>query len=235
MNADKTREVTGKPFLEVKNVRKSFMLGQKEMAVIKGVSLALQEGEFVSIMGPSGSGKSTLLYILGLLEKPTDGKIFVDGIETNSMDEKNLSILRNKKLGFVFQFHFLLPEFTAFENVMMPMMIDGVLKSNELKERAAALLEEVGLGGRLHHKPHELSGGEQQRVAIARAMSNEPSMILADEPTGNLDTENSRHVFEIFQRLNKEKNKTIAFVTHNPDLSSRTDRIIHIVDGQIKD
>lgn len=222
-------------FLEVKNVKKSFMLGAKEMTVIKGISLTLNEGEFVSIMGPSGSGKSTLLYLLGLLEKPTDGKIFVDGIETNSMGEKDLSILRNKKLGFVFQFHFLLPEFTAFENVMMPLMIDGNMKSNELKERATALLEEVGLGGRLHHKPHELSGGEQQRVAIARAMSNEPSMILADEPTGNLDTENSQHVFEIFQRLNKEKNKTIAFVTHNPDLASRTDRIIHIVDGQIKD
>ncbi len=223
------------PFLDVRNVKKSFLLGAKEMTVIKGVSLTLQEGEFVSIMGPSGSGKSTLLYLLGLLEHPTDGKILLENVETNTLDEKNLSILRNKKLGFVFQFHFLLPEFTALENVMVPLMIDGTRKNDELKERAVSLLNEVGLANRMHHKPHELSGGEQQRVAIARAMSNEPSMILADEPTGNLDTENSQHVFEIFMRLNKEKKKTIVFVTHNPELSRRTDRIIQIVDGHIKD
>ncbi|WP_461829234.1 ABC transporter ATP-binding protein [Aquifex sp.] len=213
--------------LKGENIKKR--IGDYE--ILKGVSLEVRKGEFLSIVGASGSGKSSLLYILGLLDKPTEGRVFLEGEEIDFGNEKRLSFLRNNKLGFIFQFHYLIPELSALENVMTPMLKKGV-SFEEAKERAFRVLKRLGLGGKENRKPYQLSGGEQQRVAIARAIANEPAIILADEPTGNLDSLNTRRVMEIFKELNQE-GITIIMVTHERELAEETDRIVEIRDGRV--
>ena len=213
--------------LKGENIKKK--IGDYE--ILKGVSLEVKKGEFLSIVGASGSGKSSLLYILGLLDKPTEGKVFLEGEEIDFDNEKRLSFLRNNKLGFIFQFHYLIPELSALENVMTPMLKRGV-DFEEARERAFSVLKRLGLGGKESRKPYQLSGGEQQRVAIARAIANEPAIILADEPTGNLDSLNTRRVMEIFKELNQE-GITILMVTHERELAEETDRIVEMKDGRI--
>ncbi|AAC06596.1 ABC transporter ATP-binding protein [Aquifex aeolicus] len=199
--------------------------------ILKGISLSVKKGEFVSIIGASGSGKSTLLYILGLLDAPTEGKVFLEGKEVDYTNEKELSLLRNRKLGFVFQFHYLIPELTALENVIVPMLKMGKPKK-EAKERGEYLLSELGLGDKLSRKPYELSGGEQQRVAIARALANEPILLFADEPTGNLDSANTKRVMDIFLKIN-EGGTSIVMVTHERELAELTHRTLEMKDGKV--
>jgi len=199
--------------------------------ILKDVSLSVDRGEFVSVVGASGSGKSSLLYIMGLLDRPTTGEVFFEGRKIDYSDEEHLSRLRNRKIGFIFQFHYLLPEFSALENVMIPMLREGVSRA-EAEERAAELLRNMGLGGKERRKPYQLSGGEQQRVAVARALANDPAVILADEPTGNLDSRNTEMVMEIFERLNGE-GRTIIMVTHEQTLARRTRRTVEMKDGRL--
>ncbi len=213
--------------LKAENIKKKI----KEYEILKGISLEVDEGEFVSIIGASGSGKSSFLYILGLLDPPTEGKVYLEGEKINFKNQPYLAKLRNKKIGYVFQFHYLLPEFNSYENVMIPIIKRGKSKK-EAKERAFKLLYQLGLEGKEERKPYELSGGEQQRVAIARALSNEPSIILADEPTGNLDSKNTQSVMNSFLELNKQ-GVTILMVTHEMDLANQTSRIVEMKDGQI--
>lgn len=213
--------------LRAENVKKK--IGDYE--ILKGVSIEVKRGEFLSIVGASGSGKSSLLYILGLLDKPTEGRVFLEGEEVDFKNEKGLSFLRNNKLGFIFQFHYLIPELSALENVIVPMLKKGV-SFEEAKEKALSVLKRLGLEGKENRKPYQLSGGEQQRVAIARAVANEPSIILADEPTGNLDSSNTRRVMEIFKELNQE-GITILMVTHERELALETHRIVEMRDGKI--
>lgn len=213
------------------DIKKSYIIDNKNrLQVLKGISLEIYEGEILEIIGASGAGKSTLLHILGTIDKPDEGEIYFNDQNLLTMKDEELSIFRNKNIGFVFQFHHLLPEFTALENVIIPMMIDGK-DFGECKPRAIELLEYVGLSERLNHKPSELSGGELQRVAIARALVNSPKIIFADEPTGNLDTQNSQNIIELIQNLNKEFGQTFVIVTHNPDLMSIAHRVMEIKDG----
>jgi lipoprotein-releasing system ATP-binding protein len=205
-------------------------LGQTE--VLRGISLQVKAGEFVAITGPSGSGKTTLLYLLGALDTPSQGEIRVDQVAISSLNDTERSRLRQRSIGFVFQFHFLLPELTALENVAIPAMLSGLNRS-DAESRARALLERVQLSHRLTHRPGELSGGEQQRVAIARALINQPRLILADEPTGNLDSENTERVFALLQELNREQNLAVVLVTHNEELASRCHREIRMLDGRV--
>jgi len=207
-------------------------LNYGDLKVLKGVNLNIKEGEFVSIVGASGAGKTTLLQIIGTLENPTSGKIIIDGTDITSLSDKELSNFRNENIGFVFQFHNLLTEFTALENVCLPAFISAKNR-NETEERAKELLNLLNMGHRLDHKPNELSGGEQQRVAVARALINNPSIILADEPSGNLDSENAKSLHELLQKLNKDLNFTIVVVTHNDKLANITDRKLEIKDGKI--
>ena len=209
------------------NIRKRL----KKIEILKGISLEVRKGEFVSIIGASGSGKSSLLYILGLLDVPTEGEVFLNEKKVDFKNQSYLAKLRNEKIGYVFQFHYLLPEFNSYENVMIPIIKKGI-PMNIAKERAFQLLDELGLKGKEERKPYELSGGEQQRVAIARALANEPSIILADEPTGNLDSKNTQSVMNSFLELNK-KGVTILMVTHEIDLANQTSKIIEMKDGQI--
>ncbi|MCX8143518.1 MAG: ABC transporter ATP-binding protein [Bacteroidia bacterium] len=202
--------------------------------ILKGISLQIKASEVVSLVGPSGAGKSTLLSILGTLDKPTSGKVFIDNQEIAKMNEKKLAAFRNANIGFVFQFHHLLPEFTALENVFIPALIKGE-KLKEAENRAKKLLDRVGLSHRYHHKPSELSGGEQQRVAIARALINHPKVVFADEPTGNLDSHNAEALHQLFFELRQEFQQTFVIVTHNEHLAQLADRTIHIVDGKIVD
>lgn len=200
--------------------------------ILKGISLQIKASEVVSLVGPSGAGKSTLLSILGTLDKPTSGKVFIDNQEIAKMNEKKLAAFRNANIGFVFQFHHLLPEFTALENVFIPALIKGE-KLKEAENRAKKLLDRVGLSHRYHHKPSELSGGEQQRVAIARALINHPKVVFADEPTGNLDSHNAEALHHLFFELRQEFQQTFVIVTHNEHLAQMSDRVIHIMDGKI--
>jgi len=204
------------------------------VTLIKGMSFNINAGEFVSIVGPSGSGKSSLMYLIGLLDSPTSGDIFFGEENTIHATHARLEELRLQRIGFVFQFHFLLPEFSALENILLPMRKLGTLSEQERIKRAQELLAYFGLAGAGHKKPGQLSGGERQRVAIARAMANNPDILLADEPTGNLDTKNADLVFKMFERLCSEQGKTVITITHDPDLASRAHRQIHIVDGLIK-
>lgn len=205
--------------------------GETRVHVLKGVNLELERGEVSAVVGPSGCGKSTLLYLLGLLDRQDDGEIEVCG-EAVPMDRDGAHTrLRCEHIGFVFQFHFLLPEFTALENVILPMLKLGQLSEVEMEQRASELLGEVGLGDKMQRRPSQLSGGEQQRVAIARSLANRPSILLADEPTGNLDVKNSMMVFDLLTRLAKEYHQAVLIVTHNPDLASRCDRILRMEDG----
>jgi lipoprotein-releasing system ATP-binding protein len=220
------------PILEARAVVKELKGGQEPVTAVAGVDLRIARGEFVAITGPSGSGKSTLLYMLGGLDRPTRGEVLIDGVSTQHLPEQKLANLRNAKVGFVFQFHFLLPELTALDNVALPMMVAGK-SDQEARERAHELLDLVELTNRVAHRPHELSGGQQQRVAIARALANDPLLLLGDELTGNLDTHNSQIVYELLRTYNRERGQTIVIVTHNLELARFADRHIELVDGQI--
>jgi len=205
------------------------------IALVRDVSVSIRSGEFVCIQGPSGSGKSSLLYLLGLLDVPTTGKIWLDGVDTSAFGEDQLAQVRLEKLGFVFQFHFLLAEFTVLENVLLPMARLGRWPPNEQRERATAQLADLGLADHLDKRPDQLSGGQRQRVAIARALANEPLVILADEPTGNLDTAASRNVQETLKMTVQAGNRAVVTVTHDPEFARAGDRIIRIVDGRVED
>ena len=217
--------------LEAKDIYKSFNEGKNNVDVIKGLSLAIEQGEFVSIVGSSGSGKSTLLHILGGLDLPTQGSILLNGRRFDQLGEAERGFLRNQHLGFVYQFHHLLPEFTALENVAMPLMLRKDMTFKEAKQRAEYLLERVGLSHRLTHQPGELSGGERQRVALARALVTRPQLLLADEPTGNLDRNTAVGIFELLADLRKELNMAMLIVTHDEQLAKQADRVLHMQDG----
>lgn len=214
--------------IEIKGVTKSF----GSLQVLKGIDLRIEKGEIVSIVGPSGAGKTTLLQILGTLDKPDNGSVVVDGIETSTLSTNKLSEFRNTHLGFVFQFHQLLPEFTAIENIMIPAYIAG-MKPKEARSRAEELLAFMGLSDRATHKPNELSGGEKQRVAVARALMNNPTVILADEPSGSLDSKNKEELHKLFFKLRDKFGQTFVIVTHDETLATLTDRTIHLKDGRI--
>ena len=220
-----------KSLIEIKNLGKVFKMGSNELHALKCVNLSIKNGEFVAIMGTSGSGKSTLMNILGCLDKPTYGDYFLEGIDIKEKTEDELSFIRNQKIGFVFQSFNLIPRTSALKNVELP-MIYAKVGTEQREKRAKFLLEKVGLGDRLHHVPNELSGGQRQRVAIARALSNEPPIILADEPTGNLDTKSSIEIMDIFTELNKS-GKTVIIVTHETDIAEFTNRIVTFRDGNI--
>lgn len=221
--------------LSAKNIHRRFETGKdKYLPVLKGVSLEIHEGEIVAIVGPSGAGKSTLLHILGMIDRPDEGEVLLEGRRVFEVKDDELAAIRNKEIGFIFQFHHLLPEFTALENVAIPALIEG-RRLADASERAGALLADVGLHDRCDHKPSELSGGEQQRVAVARALMNSPKLILADEPSGNLDSENAAALHSMIVRLREKYGQTFVIVTHNKDFSAMADRVITLVDGMIKD
>jgi len=220
------------PLIKLENVWKIYQLGKVELTVLKEMNLEINRGSFVSIIGPSGSGKSTLLNIIGCLDIPTKGKIFLDGQDIQKLSEDELAKIRGKKIGFVFQQFNLLPNLTAIENVVLPMVFQKIPEEKRFG-RAKKLLEMVGLGERIFHKPAELSGGEQQRVAIARALANNPEMLITDEPTGNLDSKSGEMIMEILKELYQKGERTIIVVTHDPQIASFSKEIVHIKDGQI--
>ncbi|WP_320046067.1 ABC transporter ATP-binding protein [uncultured Ilyobacter sp.] len=205
--------------LNLEKLNKNYKDKKRDLHIINDLDLKVEEGEFISILGKSGSGKSTLLNLMGLLDKPDSGRIYFDGIEVDNLKGSNIDKIKNEMLGFVFQFHYLLPEFTALENVMLPALLKNFKEKAEIKERAIKLLEEVELGERMGHKPNELSGGEKQRVAIARALINSPKILLADEPTGNLDEETSEKIHALLRRINCDMNQSIIVVTHSRELA----------------
>ena len=221
-----------KKVIELQNIRRNFQVGDEIVHALRGISFTIYEGEFVTIMGTSGSGKSTLLNTLGCLDTPTSGEYFLDGISVRTMSKSARAILRNRKIGFVFQNYNLLPKTTAVENVELPLMYTPDINSAERKKRAIKALQDVGLGNRLEHKSNQMSGGQMQRVAIARALVNNPAVILADEATGNLDSRTSFEILVLFQQLHAE-GRTIIFVTHNPDLIQYSSRNIRLRDGKV--
>lgn len=219
--------------IELKDIYKRFYIGTpNELEVLHGISLTVQEGEFVAIVGASGSGKSTLMNIIGVLDRPTEGSYVLDGVDVNGAKDAELSKIRNKKIGFVFQTYNLISKTNAIKNVEMPMRYAGV-PGKQRVQRAKELLEMVGMGERMRHLPEELSGGQKQRVAIARAMANDPAIILADEPTGALDSVTGRKVMDLFHKLHDEEGKTIVLITHSPELAEETQRIVTIKDGHV--
>lgn len=219
--------------LEARNLIKIYKMGENELIALKGVSLTIDKGEFVAITGFSGSGKSTLMHLLGCLDTPTEGQYFIDDVEVTQATRNELAKIRNQKIGFVFQKFHLLPDLTALDNVALPMLYAGSTE-DVARKRAAELLTMVNLANRLDHYPYQLSGGQQQRVAIARSLINNPSIILADEPTGNLDSETGDIIMEMFDTLNREQRVTIIIVTHEPSIAGKTRRIIELIDGKIK-
>lgn len=223
--------MSDKYIIQIKNLTKIFGDGV-EIKALDGINLDIERGEFLAIIGPSGSGKSTLLNQIGILDTPTSGTILLNGVDVTEMSDKQRSKTRNKQLGFIFQYHHLLPDFNALENVMMPLLISGV-KSSKAREIARRVLDEVGLGDRMDHRPNQLSGGQNQRVAIARALVNKPSIVIGDEPTGNLDSKASENIYELLRKLNREHNQTFILVTHDERMAAKTDRIIRLVDGRV--
>ena len=223
-----------KAVIELQNIKRNFQVGDETVHALRGVSFTIREGEFVTIMGTSGSGKSTLLNTLGCLDTPTSGEYLLDGISVRTMSKPQRAVLRNRKIGFVFQSYNLLPKTTAVENVELPLMYNSSVSASERRRRAIEALQAVGLGDRLEHKSNQMSGGQMQRVAIARALVNNPAVILADEATGNLDTRTSFEILVLFQKLHAE-GRTIIFVTHNPEVAQYSSRNIVLRDGQIKD
>lgn len=219
--------------MELLDVGKVLQAGGTDFTILSHIDLTFYKGEYCAIVGNSGSGKSTLLYLLGALDHPSSGKIIIDGSDLTSMSSQELAKLRNEKIGFVFQFHYILPEFNALENVVLPMMVAGKLSPRAQKERAEMLLATLGLADRMQYYPSQLSGGQLQRVAIARALANEPLLVLADEPTGNLDSRNSEVVFNHFRKLNEEFGQTFIIVTHNTNFVKNCDRIITLEDGRV--
>ena len=221
------------PLLAVVGVVKEY--GERVLTrALDGVDLSVEKGEFVALIGPSGSGKSTLLNIIGLLDRPTRGRVVLGGTDSTTLDEDGITALRARMLGFVFQFHHLLPAFTALENVMLPEWGDAGFATKELRERSRAMLEAVGLADRIDYLTTDLSGGQQQRVAIARALVRSPPLVLADEPTGNLDTVSSGEVFSLMRRFNRESRTTFLIVTHDPRIADQCDRVVEIVDGRVR-
>ncbi len=226
-------DIMRKTAIKLQGIRKSFYIGQpNELEILHGINIDVKEGEFVSIVGESGSGKSTLMNIIGALDRPTQGEYFLDGKKINGAKDRELSVIRNKKIGFVFQTYNLIARTNALSNVELPMLYAGIPKNKRAK-RAKELLDIVGMSERMDHKPDELSGGQKQRVAIARAMSNNPSIILADEPTGALDSDTGRKIMDIFHRLHRENGKTIVLITHSSSLANETERIITLKDGLV--
>ncbi|WP_281643817.1 ABC transporter ATP-binding protein [Bacteroides zoogleoformans] len=223
-----------KTVIQLQNIKRDFRVGDETVHALRGISFSIAEGEFVTIMGTSGSGKSTLLNTLGCLDTPTDGEYLLDGISVRSMSKPQRAVLRNRKIGFVFQSYNLLPKTTAVENVELPLMYNASVSATERRRRAVEALQAVGLGDRLEHKSNQMSGGQMQRVAIARALVNNPAVILADEATGNLDTRTSFEILVLFQRLHAE-GRTLIFVTHNPEIAQYSSRNIVLRDGQVKE
>ena len=219
--------------LKASGLQKSYTMGTAQLDVLKGIDMEIKKGEIITIVGPSGVGKSTLLHILGALDRPNGGRVEIDSTDIFQFDDEKLARFRNARIGFVFQFHHLLPEFTALENVMMP----GLIAAKDFKGvevRAASLLKEVGLEERMYHRPGELSGGEQQRVAVARALVNDPLLVLADEPSGNLDRENGENLHQLIWNLSRTKEQTFVIVTHNEKLTAKADRVIQLIDVRVK-
>ena len=224
--------VKGDHVMDLRNVTKSYLLGETRVDALRGIDLQVDRGDSISLMGPSGSGKSTVLHIMGCLDVPSTGKYFLDGIDVTKLSSDELAKVRGKKIGFVFQFFYLIPSLNAIENVMLPMMFDSIGEEERWK-KATTLLEKVGLKSRMYHKPIELSGGERQRVAIARALSQNPSVLLADEPTGNLDSAVGAEIIKLFHKLHHEEGITLVTVTHDPQIAHYADRVLFIKDGQI--
>lgn len=218
--------------IELKNVWKIYHVGDVEIPALRGLSLAVKKGEFVALLGKSGSGKSTCMHHIGCLDNPTKGNILLDGEDIAHFSEDHLSTVRGKKIGFVFQSFNLIPSMTALENVMLPMVFQGISRAERI-ERAALLLQRVGLGDRMRNRPGQLSGGQQQRVAIARALANNPEIILADEPTGNLDSKTEADIISLLRNLHKQQKKTIIMITHNEKLAGYAERVIHLRDGRV--
>ncbi len=214
------------------DVHKDYIMGKVIVHALRGVNLEVRKGEFMSILGPSGSGKSTLLNMIGALDRPTKGEVWIGDIKVSDLDDHSRAYIRRKLIGFIFQAYYLVPHLTALQNVEIPMMLDGVSPS-ERRKKAEELLKLVGLGHRVHHRPNELSGGEQQRVAIARALANNPVIVLADEPTGNLDTKTGAMIAELMKKINRERGVTFIIVTHDIELAERTDRIVRLRDGVV--
>jgi lipoprotein-releasing system ATP-binding protein len=231
MNVDQT---VSAETLRLESVRKSYGAGTPiETEVLHGIDLDIKSGEFAALIGPSGGGKSTLLNLIGLLDQPTRGKVWIQGVETEKLDDAERTRLRGRSIGFVFQYHYLLPAFTALENVMMPMLAVRGFPDDAMRERAAMLLDEVGLTPWRDHKTNDISGGQQQRVAVARSLAMKPALVLADEPTGNLDTNTADGVFDVLRAVNETSGTTFLIVTHDPRLAQRCDRIIELVDGHL--
>ena len=221
--------------VDARDLRKIYHMGDVEVHALRGLSLKIAQGEVVAIMGPSGSGKSTLMNIIGCLDRPTSGEFYLDGESVANMDDDQLADIRNRKVGFVFQSFNLLPRATALANVELPLRYGNGISPKERRQRAIEALESVGLGDRIHHRPNELSGGQQQRVAMARALVNKPVMVMADEPTGNLDSKSGDEIMKLLLELNWEHGTTLLIVTHDPEIGEQTERIINIRDGKVED